>query len=298
MDSNRPPALQAEADAPPRPRFLLEQVHLLYRRRFWTWFGIMAPTSVFAGFVLLWADRQVKAILRGIPLFEIPHHWDMVAEATLLRFGSYFAAWFLGCFALAAVASDVNGVEDEGAEAAAWIPDRHQRAREHLGGVFLAALITFCAFLAGMAVSEFVQDAAVRVVGWPRFSRFSYVVGLIAVVAVASLVTWLGASIPLVVRGTKLRTALKQSVELSSGYEGALSLLVVESLAGTFVAVYGTFYVLHTVVPSHLRYTLWYGWAVNLVAALATATVDPPLFIGLSLLADPEQLNPSSVPTS
>jgi hypothetical protein len=297
VDSNRPPALQAEADAPPRPRFLLEQVHLLYRSRLWTWFGIMAPTSVFAGFVLLWADRQIKAILRGIPLFEIPHHWDKVVQATLLRFGSFFVAWFLGCFALASVASVVNRFEEDG-EAAAWIPDRHQRAREHIGGVFLAALITFCAFLAGMAVSEFVQDAAVRVVGWPRFSRFSYVVGLIAVVAVASLVSWLGASIPLVVRGTKLRTALKQSVELSSGYEGALLLLVVESLAGTFVAAYGTFYVLHTVVPNHLRYTLWYGWVVNLVAALATATVDPPLFIGLSLLADPEQLNPSSVPTS
>lgn len=191
MESNWPPASQAEGDAPPRPRFLLQQVHLLYRSQFWTWFAIMMPTTLLADVVVLWADRQIKAIFKAIPFLEIPHHWDKVVEAGVLRFGSFFAAWFLGCFALATIASVVNGLEEDG-EGAAWIPDRHQRAREHLGGVFVAALITFCLFLAGFALSEFVQNAAVRVVGWPRFSRFSYAASLIAIVTVASLVSWLG----------------------------------------------------------------------------------------------------------
>jgi hypothetical protein len=122
----------------------------------------MAPTSVFAGVVLLWADRQAKAIFRG--LFRSPRFSSLGhgRRSNGLRFGSYFAAWFLGCFALATVASVVNRSKMK-ARTAAWIPDRHQRAREHLGAVFAAALITFCAFLAGMALSEFVQDAAVRV---------------------------------------------------------------------------------------------------------------------------------------
>jgi hypothetical protein len=114
----------------------------------------MAPTSLFASVVLLWTERQAKAILRAVPFFEISHRWDTVVEVTGLRFGSYFVIWFLGCFALATVASVVNKVEDEGDDTA-WIPDRHQRAREHLGPVFVAAWITFCAFLAGMAVSQF-----------------------------------------------------------------------------------------------------------------------------------------------
>lgn len=106
-----------------------------------------------------------------------------------------------------------------------------------------------------------------------------------------------GASIPLLLRGdTKLLAALKRSVELSSGYEGALFLLVVESVAGTFVAAYGTFYALHLLVPSTLRYTPWYGWVVNLIAMLVSAAVEPPLFIGFSLLAEPEQLNVPSLP--
>jgi hypothetical protein len=258
----------------------------------------MLPTTLLADVVLLWADRQAKTIFKGVPLFEILHHRDKVVEVYLLRFGSFFAAWFLGCFALATIASVVNRLEGE-SEVAAWIPDRHQRAREHLGAVFLVALITFCVFLAGFALSEFVQSAAVRVVGWRRFSRFSYATSLITVVTVASLVSWLGASIPLLVRGnTKLSAALKRSVELSSGYEGALFLLVVESIAGTLVAGYGTFYALHLLVPSTLRHAAWYGWAVTLVAVLASAAVEPPLFIGLSLLADPEQLNASSLPSS
>ena len=123
----------------------------------------MAPTSLFAGLVLLWAERQAKAILRTIPSHEISHHWDTVVETLALRFGSYFVIWFLGCFALAAVASIVNSVQDE-SDGTAWIPDRHQRAREHLGAVFVAALITFIAFLIGMALSQFVLLAAGRAI--------------------------------------------------------------------------------------------------------------------------------------
>ena len=296
MESKWPPASQAEAGALTRPRFLLQQVHLLYRSRFWTWFAIMMPTTLLADVVLLWADRQAKAIFKAVPFFEISRHWDNVVEATALRFGSFFAAWFLGCFALASIASVVNGLEEE-SEGAAWIPDRHQQAREHLGAIFVVALITFCLFLAGIALSEFVQTAAVRLVGWRRFSRFSFAVGVIAVVTVAGLVSWLGTSIPLLLRGnTRLWAALKRSVELSSGYEGALLLLVMESVAGTVVAGYGTFYALHALVPSQLRYTPWYGWVVNLVAILASAAVEPPLFIGLSLLADPGALSAPTLP--
>jgi hypothetical protein len=297
VESTWPPASQAEADAPPRPRFLLQQVHILYRNQFWTWFGIIAPTSLFAGFVLLWSEKQAKAISNAVPFFEISYHWDKLVEATVVRFGGLLAAWFLGCFALASLASVVNRVEEESAEAA-WVPDHHQRAREHIGGVFVLALITFCTFLTGLALAQFVITAAIRVVGWRRFSPFSHAASLIGIVAVASLVSWLGASIPLILRGTKLWAALKRSVELSSGYEGALVLLVLESLTGSLVAFYLVLYSLRFLIPSDLRHAPWYGWVLTLVAALSSATVDAPLFIGFSLLADPEQLNASSFPVS
>ena len=258
----------------------------------------MAPTTLLANVVLLWAGRQIRAIIRAVPLFGIPNHWDKVVEAGMLRFGSFFAAWFLGCFALATIASVIHGVEDE-SQGEAWISDRHQRAREHLGGVFVAALVTFCALLIGMALWELVQDAAIRLVGWRHFSRFNYGAALIGVVVVASILSWLGMAIPLIVgRGIAVWTALKRSVELSSGYEGALLLLVVESIVGSYFAWYATYGVTRFLASDSVKPTAWYSWGVYGLAVLVTAAVEPPLFIGLSLLADPERLNASSLPAS
>jgi hypothetical protein len=61
-------------------------------------------------------------------------------------------------------------------------------------------------------------------------------------------------------------------------------------------AGYATFYALHSLFPSHLRYAFRYGWVVNLVAILVSAAMEAPLFIGFSLLADPEFLDASSLP--
>ena len=55
---------------------------------------------------------------------------------------------------------------------------------------------------------------------------------------------------PLIVRGdTNIRTALERSVELSNGYEGALFLLVIESVAGSLMAWYIVVHGLLWVLP-------------------------------------------------
>ena len=298
MDSNYSLAPQAEAVGVRRPRLLLKNVYSLYRNEFPRWFGITAPTSLLAAAVLWTADQRIKAISRSISPLEMKHHFAEIAGAMILRFGSFFLSWLLGCFALAAIATVVNRLDDEDVDSV-WRHDSHQRARENFRALVLAALFTFSAFLAGMVVAALVELAAVRVMGWPHFSRFSYGVGLAAYVVIASIVSWFGMTIPIVIRGNDgVWGALKKSVELSNGYEGALFWLVVQSVAGSFVAWYATYYGLRLFFPTHLRYTLWYGWLVYIVAVLASAAVEPPIFIGFSLLADPERLNLSSLPGS
>ena len=100
MDPNYSHVLQAEVGTP-RPGRLLAEVHRIYREQFRSWFAIMAPTSLLAGFVLLLADQRIKAIYRSIPRGEVPYHMAEVAVAGVLRFGSFFLSWLLGCFALA-----------------------------------------------------------------------------------------------------------------------------------------------------------------------------------------------------
>ena len=122
---------------------------------------------------------------------------------------------------------------------------------------------------------------------------------MIGYVTVASVVSWLGAAIPLILREeARIWASLKRSVELSSGYEGALFLLVLESVVGGFVAWYATFYNLHALLPGQLRHTVWFGWALSLNAILVSAAMEAPLFIGFSLLADSDLLNTSSLPLS
>ena len=294
MEPNYSLAPQAEDGGVPHPGLLLKNVYGLYSSRWGRWFCITAPTSLLAAAVLFIADQRIKAIFRGIPRSELENHWGEIAGVTLLRFGAFFLSWLLGCFALAAIATVVSGLDDDAGDTA-WRNDSHQRAREHFGSLVLAALLTFCAFMAGIAVAGFVEFTAIRMVGWARFSRFNNVATLAGIVVVASVVSWLGTAIPLVVRGsTGVWAALKKSVELSNGYEGALFLLVVQSVAGSYVAWYMVYYGLRILAPGSFFFTVWGYWTVNVLAILAGATAEPPIFIGLSLLADPERLAASS----
>src|SRR5262249_37927569 len=106
----------------------------------------------------------------------------------------------------------------------------------------------------------------------------------------------MGAAIPLAVRGDmKILATLKRSVELIGGYEGALLLLVIESVAGSFIAWYAVVHGLPLLLPSVWTYSSFYVWVLNLVGLLASAVVEPPLFIGFALLADPERFRTGDV---
>jgi hypothetical protein len=298
LDSNYLVVQPLESCGPPRPRLLLKEVYSVYASQFRRWFAITAPTSVLASIILLMADREIREIYSSFPITQISFHTLEVAETVVLRYGSFFFSWFLGCFALAAIATVANGL-NKVEEDRAWISDSFQRAREHFGGLFLTAILTFSIFLAGMAVIEFILFALVRVVGWARFSRFDYGASFIGVVVVASVVSWFGMAIPLILaEGVRVRAALKKSLKISNGYESFLSLLVAESLVGSYVAWYAVHYGLAFLIPLQFRYTAWYGWLAYSVTILASAAVQPPMFIGFSLLAGAEQVNPSLFPDS
>jgi hypothetical protein len=288
MDPNYFVAKPVEFGRESRPGLLLKNVYALYGSQFRRWFGITAPTSVLAALVLLMADQQIRTIFGRIPRGEIQYHWDEISETFVLRFSSFFIAWLLGCFALAAIATAVNDLDiDDSSET--WRRDSFQRAREHFGALLSAALCTFCAFLVGTAILGFVESSLIRVVGWEHFASFNLVASLIRYVVVATIVSWFGMAIPLILSGDiGVWKALKRSVRISNGYEGFLLLLVLESLAGSYLAWYAIHCGLALLFPAHLTYTAWYGWLVYFVTILASAAVQPPMFIGFSLLANNE----------
>jgi hypothetical protein len=285
VDQNYSIVQPVELGGASTPTLLLKNVYTLYGSQFRRWFAITAPTSLLASAVLLIADQRIRSIYESIPRGEIQFHWDKIAQAFILRFGGFFVDWLLGCFILAAIATAVNGLDVNGGNEV-WRRDSYQRAREHFGALFLTALLTFCAFLAGMVAVGVVVAAVIRVVGWSHFSRFNMSASLIGYVVVASIVSWFGMAIPLILSGDiRVWAALKRSMRLSNGYEVFLLLLVVESVVGSYAAWYAIHYGLMFLFPAQLQYTAWFGWIVYGVAILASAAVQPPMFIGFSLLA-------------
>jgi hypothetical protein len=280
--------LQAEARRTADAGLLLRRVHEIYHDQFRLWFGIRAPTSVSAGTILVLADQRIRAIFGSIPRGEIGSHFTDVLAAGAIRFGGFFLSWLFGTFALAAIATIVGELEVEN-DGENWSRDSYQRAREHMEAIFAIAVVTFCLFLLGIVGLGFVESAAIRAFGRASFLPYSYAFGVISYLLIASVVGWLGASIPLVLTGTRVSAALKRSMELSGGYEGALFFLVTESVAGSFIAWYVVVHGLPLILPSSLTYSVWYVWILNLVGVLASASVEPPLFIGFSLLAAPER---------
>jgi hypothetical protein len=288
-----PQAEVANSVRQPSQLQIFKQVQSLYIKQFGRWFGITAPTSVMAAVVLVFADQQIRAISRTIPKWTEPRHPVQMAELFLLRFGGYFVAWLLGCFALGAIATVINGLDDDQEDFA--LRDSHHRARERFGPLFSIAVITFLAFLIGIAASQIVVSAMIKIFGWSLFLRFSFAVELTLCAVTASIVSWLGMAVPLVLRrNVGVRSSLRKSLEAADGNQGFLLLLVLESLAGSYIAWYATHYCSRLLVPDAVRYTAWYGWVVLAVAVLASAAVEPPIFIGFSLLADPERLSAAS----
>ena len=289
MDTNYSHVQPAETARAAQPGVLLRSVHTIYREQFWRWFGIMAPTSLLGGLILGLVDWRVREMFRSIPPGGFLFHLADFAVAIAFRLGGFFLTWLLGCFALAAVATGVNHLAEDDGDS--WRHDSYERARQHIGALFLAALITFIALGVGLGAINFVELTADRVVGFTRVFRFSYVISIGAYIVIASMVSWWGVSVPLILEGNmRVWAALKKSVELSNGYEGALFLLVVETVVGSLIVWYGIVHGLPLLLPAHLTYSAWYIWLLNAIGVLASAAVEPPLFIGLSLLVDPERL--------
>jgi hypothetical protein len=291
VDPNYSIVQRVELGGVPPPRLLLKDVYAAYTGQFRRWFGITAPTTVLASVVVLKADQQIRAIFQSIPRGEISYHMGKFAETAILRYGSFLVSWFLGCFALAAIATIANGLDKRDVRDD-WISDSFQRAREHFWQLLVAAILTSGIFLAGMTAVGFSIFALFREVGWARFSRFSYGATFIGIVVVASVVSWFGMAIPLILaQDIGAWAALKRSLKISNGYEAFLSLLVCESMVGSYVAWYAVHYGFMLLLPVQLRYAAWHGWLVYFVTTLASAAVQPPMFIGFSLLA---AANPTS----
>lgn len=284
MEPSYPSLQQAEEIKPAGFSPLFTRVQRIYLQQFREWFAITAPTSIAAAVVLVQAENKIREMhLSGPPWFGLGNPGVLV-ETFGLRFGSYFLAWFLGCFALAAIATVVSRLDGE--EQDAPLRDSHERAREHLGKIFQAAVATFIALLIAGAILELGIGTVIKVVGRRHFSGYTYSATVIGAFILVGIVSRLGMAIPLVVRGDiGVWAALNESLKIGERHKGFLYLLLIQSVVGSYAGWYAVDYVL-LLLPDSVKLTAWYGWGVVLLSAVASAALQPPMYIGFSLLAE------------
>ena len=98
VETNYSHVLQAEVGRIPQPGVLLRTVHAIYHAQFGRWFGIMAPTSLLAGLVLVLAAQQIKAINSAIPRGEVLLHKGDILVMGAVRYGQLFLVLVPGLF--------------------------------------------------------------------------------------------------------------------------------------------------------------------------------------------------------
>lgn len=199
--------------------------------------------------------------------------------------------------ALGAVATLVSKIEeDERSES--WFGDNYERARERFGPLFRIALITFALLLVGLAAVMFVEVALLRIRGRSFSGTQVFWFSIVSYLTVASVLAWFGMAIPLAVcDGTTAWQGLRRSLRLSNGFEVYLFLLVLESVVGSYVAWMAVSY---AAMPLIARFPIdynWLAWIQLVLTVLASASVQPPLFIGLSLLARRDEVEVSVAAT-
>jgi hypothetical protein len=274
------------AEQQPSARALLQTVHHLYGKHFGRWFAITAPASVLASIVFLLCNDKATAILNSLPrgVEMLNHPWEM-AESALLRLCGFFYSWLMACFVLGAIATVFKNVQSEYPEQA-WIGDSYEAARENLRSLFTVAALTFAAAWAGTIAASLV-GAAAGILGGPKhYLATAYIAGGAGYVLLLGALSWFGMAIPLVLwDGLAGGAALKRSVRLSDGHEAYLLLLTLESVAASYLTFLAVRYMAATLLTWYPLNWEWTSWLVTSIAILASAAVEPPMFIGFSLLA-------------
>lgn len=275
----------------PSAKILLHRVYKLYAQSYWRWFRITAPASLTAAFALLLTSQKANELFRMLPQGPaVVHHIPELLEQTLIRFGGFFFAWLTGCLALGAIATILHSQDAE--EDLSGLSDSFVRVRQLMLPVSVVATLTFALFIVGIGAGSVAGFAAGKIAGPKYFYRAVFYSSELFYFLELAVLSWFGPSIPLIIRDRiGAWRALKGSLRLSDGYEGFLFLLTVESVVGTYLANFVVRYAAG-VVESRLPDS-WLEvmpWIVYFSVALASAAVQPPMFIGFSLLADNEFL--------
>lgn len=266
---------------------LLHKVYCIYRDHHIKFATITIPAALFASFAITLSRLEGRYLSSKLTwnVEILQHPWELAQIFGVATLG-FFLVWFFGCFAFAATASTVQSLAPESIENLD-ISDGYSRARDCVRPIFVFAVLTFLMLGAAYYLSIWL---APRVAGKMPSAQTGHAAFFVVIYGTCLLaiafVTRYSLAIPKIVdRGGSAWRAMLSTAPMTDGYDGYLLLLVAESVLGTYLAQIVVFLTVQKVLQrTGMIDTAWSGWILILAVALGSALVQPPMFIGFSLL--------------
>ncbi len=266
---------------------LLHRVYQIYRDHHRKFAAITIPAALFAALAFSMCRTEGAYLASRAPqgLEILSHPWEYT-EILAIGIMGFFIPWLFECFAFAATATVVKELLT-GQQAQRDIGDGYARARQCIRPIFVFAVLTFFIVALGFSAATWLGGSVMTKIANRRASHGAYwTIALGGWLLAIAFVTRYALAIPRIVHEkVGALKAMGSTVGLTDGYDGFLFLLAIESFIGTVVASYiGAALVLLVIQAGHLTQYAWAFWLMVLAAALASAFVQPPMFIGFSLL--------------
>ena len=274
-------------DQRPSAWSLLHQVYHMYRDHHRKFAAITIPAALFAAFVLsLSRSEAVYLAHEALVHQELLYSRLHLVETQAAEILGYFLSWFFGCFAFAATADGVRALLEPGPDEID-VADAYSKARQRIGAIFVFAVLTFSIAAVGSIASfRIAAHLAFGTVNRNFSVPVLWILGTGCCLVVYAFLTRYALAIPkLMDSQVGIWAAMKSTVTLTDGYDGYLFLLTVESIVGTAIGAYvGAEFAILALQRTSLAQADWTPWVIVFTAALGSAFVQPPMFIGFSLL--------------
>jgi hypothetical protein len=267
----------------------LREVSAIYTNRFWFYFRMMVPAIVF-GYIAVYAtSTKAYAMARHAYLVGGGLNSGEAWAATALKTSGYLVSWLLYSFSFAAICAAIRTDHNGGnPEFEASFTVARRKTAQIFGAASVLFILTCLAFVLSILVGSL---HAIVLRDWQSLPQIvSFSVMYIVMLTLLTCISRLALSVPAIVLDSlPIKRAMFLSDALTEGRNLALSLLLLESLGGAYLAFKVPFVCADLVWQlSPFSSPDWLGYVLLALGMSGSALIQPSLFIGLAHLYEAE----------
>jgi hypothetical protein len=273
-----------EVFPPPAIPFIREVANL-YHRNAWVFLKILLPAACFGWFIVILCFPQADEITRYVPRgLDAWYHLKEIWEAAAIRIFGLIVEWILYCFAFSGMCIAVAKFQSD---EPVLTEECFEAVRRRIGA-FTRAAMALGALVALSFMFAFIVIGLLAVTLSHRYAPLTGKEWSILSLCVWGFFLWgvarFGLAIPvLFLENVNVRRALLRSYRLTNGCSMILGLLLLESVAGSYVAYMLPQWIWRAAYMHGLA-SIWMSWAATSVGVFAGVLLQPHMLVGFVLL--------------